>query len=314
MDQPFISICIPAYKRIDFLERLFQSIIGQSFRDYEVVVTDDSPGTEVEELSMKYKDRFPALTYKRNGNALGTPSNWNEAVLHAKGKWIKIMHDDDWFEGVDALGVFAKATTVSNADLFFSAYYDVFLKDGTRKLITPTPMRYRQLRKEPVTLLSRNIIGPPSVLLYRNDGKHPYDPALKWLVDIDMYVRRLRDDKIHHLPDAIINVGVGQYQVTASVHGNPSVEIPEHFYFLGKTGMKPVRNILVYDYWWRFFRNFNLKNKEAIRKYGQQIEVHDVFFSMMNWQKMIPRFLLKFGPFSKAVMWIHFISNRHRIK
>lgn len=314
MDQPLISICIPAYKRVDFLQRLFESTVAQSFRDYEVVVSDDSPGVEVEELSESYRDKFPAITYHRNKTALGTPSNWNEAVSLAKGKWVKIMHDDDWFEGDRALEIFAKATTIPGVNLFFSSYFDVYLKDGSRVKRKPPLTRYRQLLKEPVTLLSQNIIGPPSVLLYRNDGKYLYDPKLKWLVDIDMYIRRLADDRIHFIPDSIINVGVGIDQVTASVHGNPDVEIPEHFYFLAKTGNSPLKHIWVYDYWWRFFRNFNLRNKEEIRQYGSEIVVSPLFVSMMNWQNRISRTLLKIGPVSKVFMVLHYLLNRHRIQ
>ena len=38
-----ISICIPAYKHPDFLKRLLDSISIQSFRDFEVIISDDSP-------------------------------------------------------------------------------------------------------------------------------------------------------------------------------------------------------------------------------------------------------------------------------
>ena len=47
---PLISICIPAYKRAAFIKRLLDSIAIQSFQDYEVVITDDSPGDDVEQV------------------------------------------------------------------------------------------------------------------------------------------------------------------------------------------------------------------------------------------------------------------------
>ena len=45
-----VSICVPAYKNPVGVERLLESIKVQSFTDYEVVVTDDSPDGSVEEL------------------------------------------------------------------------------------------------------------------------------------------------------------------------------------------------------------------------------------------------------------------------
>ena len=49
-ESPLISICIPAYKRIDYLQKLLDSISIQTFKDYEVIVTDDSPDESVEIL------------------------------------------------------------------------------------------------------------------------------------------------------------------------------------------------------------------------------------------------------------------------
>ena len=48
---PFISICIPAYKNVEFLKRLPDSIAVQSFKNFEVILSDDSPGKEVEQLA-----------------------------------------------------------------------------------------------------------------------------------------------------------------------------------------------------------------------------------------------------------------------
>ena len=106
--------------------------------------------------------------------------------------------------------------------------------------------------------------------MHRNDRFHFYDTKLKWLVDIDMYVRRLKDDKIVYLPEPLVKVGIGNTQVTAFVHGAAEVEVPEYFHFLQKTGVKKLRNVLVYDAWWRFIRNFQLFSEATI----QQLRLH----------------------------------------
>src|SRR5580693_3489003 len=93
---PLISICIPAYKRTNFIRRLLDSICLQTFMDFEVIVTDDSETDEVERFCATYQSRIKLLYY-RNPVALGTPGNWNEAIRRSSGQWIKLMHDDDWF-------------------------------------------------------------------------------------------------------------------------------------------------------------------------------------------------------------------------
>ena len=105
----FISICIPAYKHIEYLKRLLDSIVIQTFRDFEVVITDDSPGNEVAVLVDKYRQELK-IVYKKNNPISGSPGNWNQAILNASGDWIKIMHDDDWFSSPSSLELFAKST------------------------------------------------------------------------------------------------------------------------------------------------------------------------------------------------------------
>src|SRR2546421_11807457 len=110
MGRPFISICIPAYKRPHYLQRLLDSIAIQSFKDYEVIISDDSgDDNSVRDLVQKYDSVF-ALSYHRNTPSLGTPANWNNAIEKANGAWIKLMHDDDWFSSPTSLEEFANAT------------------------------------------------------------------------------------------------------------------------------------------------------------------------------------------------------------
>jgi len=99
---PFISICIPTYKRIQYLKRLLNSIAIQNFKDFEVIITDDSPSGDVNDLCDRYKNKIQ-INYYKNPAPLGTPENWNESIRHAKGEWIKLMHDDDWFANEDSL-------------------------------------------------------------------------------------------------------------------------------------------------------------------------------------------------------------------
>ncbi len=313
--QVLISICVPAYKRVDFLKRLLDSISVQSFTDYEVVISDDSPGEEVKDLICQYTDRLSSIAYKKNTPSLGMPSNWNQSIRMAKGEWIKLMHDDDWFNGADALQQYAIAAQNNKDGAFiFSAYHNVLFSKGEERHISLPSFRFKELQKEPVTLLSTNIVGPPSVVMHRNDAKHFYDEKLKWLVDIDMYIRRLTDDKIVYIDQSLIKVGVGDDQVTASVHGFPEVEIPEHFYFLGKTGISRLRNMLVYDYWWRFIRNFALFTPATVKQYGYDGAIHPVLQKMMAWQKRIPPAIVKNGLFSKLLMTLHFIVYRKGLR
>src|SRR5687768_2623117 len=124
--KPYISICIPAYKNCNYLERLLNSIDSQSFRDFEVVITDDSPDDELAQLVQDYQSLFP-LQYFKNEQSAGSPANWNRAIAMATGEWIKIMHDDDWFVNATCLEQFAMATMQTKSSFIFSGFVNVNL-------------------------------------------------------------------------------------------------------------------------------------------------------------------------------------------
>src|SRR5690349_21816174 len=100
--RPFISICIPAYKQRDYVERLIKSILVQTFTDFEVIITDDSPDQSIQTLAEEYQEAL-LIRYISNRPALGTPGNWNSAIRHARGEWIKLIHDDDWLASTTSL-------------------------------------------------------------------------------------------------------------------------------------------------------------------------------------------------------------------
>ena len=307
MGSNFISICIPAFKRIEFLERLLDSVSIQEFKDFEVVVTDDSPGDEVRLLCARYQDKF-LLHYYKNARTLGTPENWNEAMRQAKGKWIKLMHDDDWFSRKDSLGIFAAMAAKAGDKLIISYYTNVYLEDGREERVKPSLLRVNRLLKNPVAILSQNIIGPPSVIMHRNDKKCFYDHNLKWLVDIDFYIARLKYEKLQYIEQALVHVGLGEEQVTMLCHSRPEIEIPENFYLLQKTGIHHLKNIMVYDAWWRLLRNLKIKDETHLRDY-EDGPWPGIILRILRDVRRVPHWMINLGVVSKLAMTISYLKN-----
>ena len=189
MNSKFISICIPAYKRTHFLKRLLLSIEHQSYTNYEVIISDDSNDHSVEELLKDFNGKFE-IKYLKNETALGTPANWNYAISKATGEWIKLMHDDDWFDNEHSLEKFALATN-NNNKFIFSAYCNKTEITNDTEMMFFNENLKTNILKNPLLLLAKNIIGPPSVTLFHNSIKDKYDEGLKWRVDIEYYIRNI---------------------------------------------------------------------------------------------------------------------------
>lgn len=310
---PFFSICIPAYKRLDYLKRLLDSITIQTYKDFEVIITDDSPGSEVEEFCKQYAQIY-TIKYQKNQAALGTPQNWNEAIKLASGQWIKLMHDDDWFSSNESLQMFYKnVVNYPEANFFFSDYCNCYLQKGIKNTVNLSAIRKYLLNKNPATLFSKNVIGPPSVTLHKNDRNIFYDAKTKWVVDIDFYIQYLKNNKPQHINQVLVNVGIGEEQVTQDCFRKREVEIPENFYLLNKIGISQLRNIFIYDAWWRLIRNLEIKKTEDIYVAGHSGQIPKAVISMISWQSKISSSLLKIGIISKAFMLLNYLFNFNRI-
>jgi glycosyltransferase involved in cell wall biosynthesis len=309
-DAAFISICIPAFKRVAYLERLLNSIESQTFRQFEVIITDDSPDNEVRELVEKHKLKH-LIRYFKNPQPLGSPANWNEGIGKASSEWIKIMHDDDWFNSPESLRIFAESVEKGNSRFCFSAYTNV-LPEGRRTMKKLKTTRFDTLKRFPDILMAVNWIGPPSVTLFKKDHAIVFDSRMKWMVDIDFYIRYLEKypSAISYIQKPLISIGISASQVTQSSFGNPEIEIPERFMLADKLQFSGIRNIIVFDSWWRFIRNFSIRDTTQIESTGYSGKIPDFITKMIKCQKGIPRNLLQWGPVSKICMFFHYIQNR----
>ena len=229
---PKVSICIPAYKNAAGIKRLLDSVREQSFQDYEVILTDDSPDESVKETAQN--SSIGTLQYYKNEKRLGATANWNEAVRRAKGEYIKIMHHDDWFANSQSLSRFVAMLDDNPAvDLAFCGTWQVTLSGEGKE----TSDRFaRHISQEHCSLISHDwhnlflggYIGAPSATIYRNVGVE-YEEKLKWLVDVEFYMRLLsQNPKFAHTNDPLICIGISENQLTEQCRENGELNIFEY--------------------------------------------------------------------------------------
>jgi glycosyltransferase involved in cell wall biosynthesis len=231
---PKVSICIPAYNQTKILTKTLDSILIQSFTDYEIIVTDDSPSTIVKDLLNSY-DFKGKLKYFHNTPALGSPQNWNYCIGEATGDYIKIMHHDDWFNYDYSLTEYVKLLDNNpDATLAFSSSAVLF-SNGDNWIHSVPGEELLAIQSNPVSLFSTNKIGAPSAVIFRNTIKTIFDKNLKWLVDIEFYIQVLMNNKtLAYNPQPLITTFGDEGRVTDECIDNEQVEIFEHFYLADK--------------------------------------------------------------------------------
>lgn len=241
---PKVSICVPAYGNAAGIARLLSSIKEQTFKDYEVVLTDDSPDESVEAAVLKSGVRN--LHYHKNETRLGASANWNEAVRKSGGEYIKMMHHDDWFSSPESLSGFVELLDQEpEAALAFSGSWQVTLADGGGA--RPEIERFsRCIGEEQKELLSRdwrnlflgNYIGAPSAVIYRRNGLE-FEGRLTWVMDTEYYMRLLQ--KSPHFActkEPLVCIGVSQDQLTERCRTDGALNVFEYGFLFEEFGLR----------------------------------------------------------------------------
>ncbi len=93
--KPFISVAIPAYKDA-FLAECIESVLAQTYTNYEIVVVNDASPYDLDSIIEKYEDkRIRYYKNEKNYGAVDVVKNWNRCLDLAKGDYIICMGDDD---------------------------------------------------------------------------------------------------------------------------------------------------------------------------------------------------------------------------
>ena len=115
-----ISFILPAYKRA-FLKEAIESILAQTYVDFELVVVDDNSPEHLDEVVKEFKD--PRLTYYHHEVNLGGKSlidAWEYAMQYAKGEWCVLASDDDMYAPEYLAEMMALTEKYPKAHLFHS--------------------------------------------------------------------------------------------------------------------------------------------------------------------------------------------------
>lgn len=91
--QPRISVCIPSYNSEEFIAATLESVLSQTFTDFEVVIADDKSSDHTISIIKSFND--PRIRLTENEQNLGLGENWNKVLSCARGEYVKLLGDDD---------------------------------------------------------------------------------------------------------------------------------------------------------------------------------------------------------------------------
>ena len=119
MQTPQISVIIPLYNKESIVGRTLQSVLSQSFEDFEVIVVDDGSKDSSVTVVESIHDERIHLIRQENG---GPSKARNTGTRAARGEWVVYLDADDEFLP-DALAIFHNAIEKNGNFNFFAFPY-----------------------------------------------------------------------------------------------------------------------------------------------------------------------------------------------
>ncbi len=225
MTAPRVSVVVPAYNNADYIRQTVESVLGQTFTDFELVVADHSSTDSTWTLLQRYADdpRVRLLSTPAGG---GAERNWNRVTEVASGELLKLVCGDDlvypemlarqvraFDEGGDGVAMVA-----SPRDIVDASGRVVVRNHGLAGLRgrVPGPVAVRRS-----VLAGTNIFGEPACVMFRRShleavGGWHGDPG--YLIDQATYARvLLRGDLVAtEGPFAAFRISATQWSVELS--------------------------------------------------------------------------------------------------
>lgn len=95
--KPRVSIGMPVYNAERYLPFALNSLLGQTFDDFEIVISDNASTDGTEGICRGYAERDERIVYRRNDENIGVSANYRRVFQLANGRYFKwAAHDDAW--------------------------------------------------------------------------------------------------------------------------------------------------------------------------------------------------------------------------
>lgn len=121
MEKPKISIIVPVFNAENYLYRCIDSILAQTYNDFELILINDGSTDDSQTICENYarKDNRIIVIKRENG---GVSSARQEALNKAAGKYVIHVDSDDWCDSLMLSDLYEKAES-ENADMVLCDYY-----------------------------------------------------------------------------------------------------------------------------------------------------------------------------------------------
>ena len=97
-EKPTVSIIIPTYNRAHLIDRSIQSVLNQTYQDFELIVVDDGSTDNTEDIIRQFQEKDKRIKYIKHDKNKGGSAARNTGIKNSRGEYIAFQDsDDEWF-------------------------------------------------------------------------------------------------------------------------------------------------------------------------------------------------------------------------
>jgi len=215
---PKVSVIIPTYNYGKYIEKAIDSILTQTYQDFEIIVVDDGSTDNTREiLDVKYKDKIRYF-YQKNK---GAPAARNFGLREVKGKFLVFLDADDWLMPTALASRYEYLINHTDCGWVYGPWYyhEESGKDVTERFRL-YPFAYRKERKGNILryLLLGELMQTSTVMIARELclAVRGFDCNLPCLQDYELWLRVAAQSPVGFIDECNVVVVTHQGSISQS--------------------------------------------------------------------------------------------------
>jgi glycosyltransferase involved in cell wall biosynthesis len=209
MGKPEISVIIPLYNHENYIERTIQSVLEQSFQDFEIVIVDDGSTDNSVALVKEIEDSRIRLYCQENH---GAPNTLNTGITHARGRYVAILNSDDIFAKERLEKCYQLIEADPAIDIVCTGVQCIDDSDQALHQIRSAPLYHNRGKRShedqvvPLDLFADNFLISPSNIFCSISLVNRISPfrELRYCHDWDFFLRTSFESHLRLLPEPLL--------------------------------------------------------------------------------------------------------------
>lgn len=214
MGNPKISVIMSVCNGEKFLRETMDSIMKQTFSDFEFIIFDDASSDSTSTIIESYRDRRVVLI--KNAYNLGLTINLNRGIEIARGEYIARVDADD----ICLSQRFEKQVEFLDNNLSIAVAGSNAIIFGDFDRVTDMPLNHEEIKS---LLLFENCLIHPSVMIRKStldNNNLKYDESFKHAQDYDLWVRCSKSVRLANIKEPLIKYRKHGGQISQSILGS----------------------------------------------------------------------------------------------